>query len=343
MNLILPFQVGTLKPSITYHHKMMLVGSCFTEHIGNNLQDLKFNVCQNPNGILFDTVSICNALQSYITPVHYEARDLFLYQGLYHSWAHHSRYSKANGTNALNTINAQIQQAHECLKTADWLMITLGTSYTYLLNDTAPATVKTVRSNLQEPAFLQAVANCHKYPAQYFEKRMVSLDDQISIMETTLHQLLHFNPSLKVIFTVSPVRHIRDGVVENNRSKARLIEMVHHLVDSFEGVFYFPAYELVIDVLRDYRFYSNDLVHPNETSLTYVLEQFSKYAFEEETKQLTESLSQILQAVHHKPLHPESEPHRIFMVTMYEKTKALAARYPQLNFEEALAYFSNHQ
>ncbi|MFZ9718548.1 MAG: GSCFA domain-containing protein [Chitinophagaceae bacterium] len=342
MNLILPFEVGTLTPSITYHHKMMLIGSCFTEHIGNRLHELKFNVFQNPNGILFDTVSICNALQSYIAPIHYEAQDLFQHQGLYHSWAHHSRYAHTSAKKAIDGINLRMNEAHDFLRTADWLLITLGTSYTYFLNDTAPAAVKKVRSNLHRPAFAEAVANCHKYPAHYFEKRLVSIEDQISIMETTLHQLLHFNPSLKVIFTVSPVRHIRDGVVENNRSKGRLIEMVHYLVDSFQGVFYFSAYELVIDVLRDYRFYDTDLVHPSSAASTFVFEQFEGYAFDKETKQLSEAVKQIVQAFHHAPLHPESEPHRAFMIAMHEKTKALAARYLQLDFKEALAYFSNH-
>ena len=137
------------------------------------------------------------------------------------------------------------------------------------------------------------VANCHKVPAQVFEKHLCSIEETVTAIDATIHQLFHFNPALRIIFTISPVRHLRDGVVENNRSKARLIESVHHLVNKFDKLYYFPAYELVIDVLRDYRFYDIDLAHPNYAATQYVLEQFSANCFDPLTIQLMDEIKRL--------------------------------------------------
>lgn len=339
MNLMLPFDAGSLKPPITHRDKIMLMGSCFTEHIGNSLREMKFNILQNPNGILFDTVSVCNALQSYISGQQYTEQDIFLYNGLYQSWAHHSKYSEPKATDALEKINTHLAAAKAYLRNADWLIITFGTSYTYLLNDTAPAYLKNTRNAIKSSSLEYAVANCHKLPGTYFEKKLVAIEDQLSILENTLHGLLHFNPELKIILTVSPVRHLRDGVVNNNRSKARLIEVVHAMVSQFQGVFYFPSYELMIDVLRDHRFYDSDLVHPNYAGTGIVLEEFARFAFEKQTQLVAEEMRQLVLARNHKPLHPDSEPHRAFLSKMHEKTKMLAIQYPYLDFKEELDYF----
>lgn len=324
MNFFTQIDIKPLPESITHKHKIMLMGSCFTEHIGNGLSDLKFNCLQNPNGILFETESVSRSLVSYINNRQYTEADLFLYNELWQSWNHHSRFSNPSKDEALAGINQSQAEAHAFLKEADWLIITLGSSFVYRL--------------VEENRF---VANCHKAPGQWFTKYLIPIDEQISLLDNTIHQLFHFNRKLKIIFTISPVRHLRDGVVENNRSKARLLETVHHLVNKFDRLFYFPAYELVIDVLRDYRFYDIDLAHPNYAATQFVMENFTDYAFDEHTKLLLKDIRQIVIARNHKPFHPGSEQHKQFLRQHYEKASQLVSLHPHLNLAAELEYFRN--
>jgi hypothetical protein len=161
------------------------------------------------------------------------------------------------------------------------------------------------------------------------------------MLEKTLNELTRFNPNLKFIFTVSPVRHIRDGVVENNRSKARLIEVVHYLVSKFETAHYFPAYELVIDVLRDYRFYDIDLVHPNYPATEYVLEKFSETCIDPGTREIMQEVKKIVAARMHRAFQPETKAHGQFLKSHFEKAVALQKKYPFLDLKEEIRYFSS--
>ena len=308
---------------IEHHHRIVLMGSCFTEHIGSALEQMKFPVLQNPNGILFDPISVVNALVSYIRNEPITAQQLFRLHELWHSWAHHSRYSGLQPDAVAAAINSSQQTAHQFLKTADWLIITLGTAYSYqLLEEDRP------------------VANCHRAPAKWFRKHLLTIEEINTALDACLHQLRHFNPELKIILTVSPVRHVRDGLINNNRSKARLIESVHHLVEKFDKVYYFPSYELVIDVLRDHRFYDTDLVHPNYQATEYVLEQFSRHYFSAAATALAAELRSVSIARRHKPLHPGSEAHARFRREQYERISKLKQQYPYLDLEEELTWFS---
>ncbi len=167
----------------------------------------------------------------------------------------------------------------------------------------------------------------------------MTVTEIIEALENTIHQLFSFNKKIKIIFTISPVRHFRDGLIDNNRSKARLIEAVHHLVNTFDNVNYFPAYELVIDVLRDYRFYSEDMVHPNYLATDFVLEKFLATYTNEDTKTLIEEIKKILIARKHKPSHPSTEAHKKFLRSNIEKLKNLQQQYPSISFEDELKYF----
>ena len=308
---------------ISYKDKLLLVGSCFTEHIGNKLEELKFDVLQNPNGILFDPFSVAGSLVSYTTNRQYNGDDLFYLNEVWQSWHHHSRFSNTNKDECLRMINESQARAHRFLKEADWVIITLGSSFSYrLAEDGMP------------------VANCHRAPAQTFRKHMMSIEETNTALDNCIHQLFHFNKKLRILFTVSPVRHIRDGVVENNRSKARLIEVVHHLVNKFDRLFYFPAYELVIDVLRDYRFYDIDMVHPNYPATEFVLEKFRQHYIDEASQQLMEEVRKIVVARKHKPFQPDTNAHRQFLQNHYNKARELRERYPFLNLTEEIAYFS---
>jgi len=332
MQFQLPIQIKSPEKQINYHDKIFLIGSCFTEHIGNSLSELKFSTLQNPNGILFDPRSVCNSLVSYIENKQYKKEDLFLLNEVWNSWEHHSRFSYINADECLKSINQSQQQAHIFLKEADWLIITLGSSFSYRLTEESD------KANLANG---EGVANCHRAPSQWFTKHLLSIDETISLLDTASHRLKQFNPKLKIIFTISPVRHIRDGVIENNRSKARLIEAVHHMVNKFPSLHYFPAYELVIDVLRDYRFYDIDMVHPNYPATEFVMEKFKEGFIDEQSQQLMEEIKKIVIARKHKAFQPETNAHKTFLKTHLEKTKGLIKQHPFLDLENELKHFSN--
>ncbi len=322
MQFFTNINIKSLQPPITYHDKLMLVGSCFTEHIGNYLEEVKFRVLQNPHGILFDPISVCKSIESYIENRQYTEDDLFYYNEAWHSWQHHSRFSGMDKDSVLETINQSQQTAHTFLQQADWLMITLGSSFVYRLVEN------------QQP-----VANCHKLPAQTFVKHLSTIEETIIAFDTVLHRLFQFNPDIKVMFTISPVRHLRDGVVDNNRSKARLIEAVHHLVNKFDRLHYFPAYEIVIDILRDYRFFDTDLAHPNYAATQFVLEKFAESCCSESTRTTMEEIKKLVIARNHKPFNPNSNLHKQFLKAQLAKAELFKQQLPYLDFKREIEYF----
>jgi hypothetical protein len=330
MDFMVNIDLKKLPVPINYRDKILLTGSCFTEHIGNALGEMKFSVLQNPNGILFDPNSVCKSLVSYIEPREYKAVDLFQLNEIWNSWQHHSRFSHLDVNAAVETINASQQKAHTFLKEASWIIITLGSSFSYRLAGNAAVASEVINAG---------VANCHRAPAQWFNKHMLSIDETISLLDNCYHQLLRFNPSLHIIFTVSPVRHLRDGVIENNRSKARLLEAVHHMVGKFDRLYYFPAYELVIDVLRDYRFYDIDLAHPNYMATSFVLEKFIESCIDPSAQSLMEDIKKLVIARKHKAFQPDTEAHRQFLQSHAQKAKEMMKQYPYLDLQEELAYF----
>lgn len=330
MQFQLPIQIKSPEIRISYRDKILLTGSCFTEHIGNALEDLKFSVQQNPNGILFDPGSVCNSLISYIDNKQYKKENLFYLNEVWNSWEHHSRFSNINADECLKNINESQRQARNFLKQADWLIITLGSSFSYRLTNDADKASSSKG---------EGVANCHRAPLQWFNKYLLTIDEIISLLDTTYHRLKQYNPKLKIIFTISPVRHIRDGVIENNRSKAKLIEAVHHMVNKFPGLYYFPAYELVIDVLRDYRFYDIDMVHPNYPATEFVMEKFRENFIDEESQQLMEEVKKIVIARKHKAFQPETNAHKTFLKAHLDKAKELQAKFNFIDFKEEIKYF----
>lgn len=322
------FDIKRLPEPINHRHGLFLIGSCFTENIGEKLRRHKFRVMENPHGILFNPVSVAEAFTSYVDRDVYTPANLFNWNEGWHSWKHHSRFSGITPEESVQKINDSIDQAHAFLKTADYALITLGSSWVYTLTEQA--------LNASPGA---VAANNHKAPADWFRRRLLSMEEVLHVLDNAIHRLFFFNPGLRIIFTISPVRHLREGVVENNRSKAVLIQAVHHLVDKFDRLYYFPAYELVIDDLRDYRFYAEDLVHPNYAATQYVWEKFTGACMEEKTKKLMEEIASLNLAFAHKPFNPASEQHRRFLQASLEKAEALAQKHPYLDFEKERAYF----
>ena len=321
--------VKKLAPPITHHQQLLLMGSCFTENIGEKLDRYKFTTRQNPHGILFNPVSVAEALIDYIEGKIYTGSDLFFLNEAWHSWKHHSRFSDLSPNEALQKINLSISMSNAFLKNTDYLLITLGSAWVYTLSEQALNTKAG-----------QVAANNHKAPSTWFQRRLLTAEEVLRVLDNCLHRLFHFNRKLKIIFTISPVRHLREGVIENNRSKAVLIQAVHHLVDKFDRLYYFPAYELVIDDLRDYRFYAEDLVHPNYFATQYVWEKMVEAYMDETTQQLIEQIHAINLAFQHKPFNASSAQHRQFLASFYQKTARLQEAYPELDFRKELDYFS---
>lgn len=331
MQWALPITIHSPEEKISYQDKILLAGSCFTEHIGNGLKDLKFHVEQNPHGILFGVDAICQALEDYTLNRVYTKDDLFCLHGLWHSWNHHSRFSATDSAATLLAINDSIQRTHNFLQQTSCLILTLGSSFCYQLTPEAALASKRVG---------ETVANCHRAPAAWFSKKLLSVSEMVSRLTACISSLRQINPALQLIITVSPVRHIRDGVQENNRSKARLFETIQQLNEKNIQHYYFPAFELVIDVLRDYRFYDIDLVHPNFAATDYVIEQFMQTCVHEESMMLAQQIKKLRIAFRHRPQHATTLQHQQFIAQQLQLAQSLQSRYAALDFSEEIRHFS---
>ena len=321
MDFRLEFTPKPFDVKINHQQNLLLIGSCFTEQIGTKLSSHKFSVLDNPNGILFNPVSISKSISSYIDNKQYKESDLFYQNECWNSWEHHSRFSKPVVIECLNAINESQSKANAFFKKADWLLITLGSAFVYQLENK------------------EVVANCHKVPTDKFVKRLLPVEEVFAGLQQMIEKIVSFNHGLKIIFTISPVRHLRDGFVENNRSKATLIQAVHQLTEKNINCFYFPAYELIIDDLRDYRFFAEDMVHPNYAATNYVWEKFIATCIDEPSQQLMKEIAVIVAAKNHKPFNPASEQHKKFLQTNLEKVKKLQQQFYYLNLKEEEDYF----
>jgi hypothetical protein len=323
MQLTLTLDIPPVARPVIYTDNILLTGSCFTEHISDRLQAHKFSVLSNPHGILFNPLSVASSLETYIEGRQYEESDLFYLNELWNSWDHHTRFSNIDKAAALAGMNESQQAAANFILKADWVMITLGSSFQYYVKETG-----------------KPVANNHRAPAQWFEKKLLDIDTITNALGAAIDKLKTANPFARVLFTISPVRHIRDGVVDNNRSKARLIEAVHTLCAKYEQVHYFPAYELVIDILRDYRYYDIDFVHPNYSATTYVWEHFVKACIDPSVYDIMQQVQEIVTARSHRSRFPETNAHKKFKESYAEKVRALINKHSFLDLKKELDYFT---
>ena len=252
---------------INYQDKLMLVGSCFSDHIGNFFQEMRFDTLSNPFGTLFNPVSIANALKMSMNPELFNEQHIDFFNEKWISYAHHGKFSHPDKETFWQNISQNLNRAHNFLSSANYLFITFGTAYCYRL----------IERDL-------IVANCHKIPAAQFEKQLLTIEQIVGFYQDLLEQLRQFNPQLKTIFTVSPVRHLADGFHENQISKSILHLSINQLIDN-TNTFYFPSYEMVQDDLRDYRFYAADLCHPSDAAVTYIREKLTDAFFTLETQE----------------------------------------------------------
>lgn len=271
---------------VSHSDRIFLAGSCFSENIGNLLEQHKFNVLSNPNGILFNPLSIATSLDNIINIEPADEKLFIERDGMFFSFLHHSSVNAHSKKELTDKIDLQNQDSLEFLKSVTQIVITFGTAYYYYH--------KTLN---------KTVANCHKQAQQVFEKRLLSVKEITTVYDKLLAQIHAINPNINIIFTVSPVKYLKDGVVENNLSKSVLLLAVHELVKQRSNCFYFPAFELVNDDLRDYRFYKEDMAHPNEQAINYIWGKFSECFFEKETIRLNGEIHKLNLALGHRKLH----------------------------------------
>lgn len=318
-----PFRT-VLKPeyleSIDHTKKIMMLGSCFSEHIGEKLITRKFNVNLNPFGILFHPLAISVALDRMIDNKPFSSKDLKFEDNRYISFYHHGKFNHTDRQIILSNINDAFKKGREQLITADYLFITWGTAFGYAHKESG--------NNI--------VSNCHKIPNNQFNKLLSHPDEIIQEYRNLIDRLISINPHLNIIITVSPVKHLKDGLINNNISKSVLLLAANQLKSETKGVSYFPAYELVQDDLRDYRFYAKDMAHPSTEAIEYVWNFYKKTYWTNSTLALNKKIESILTALQHRPLHPENKAYQTFVATLKKNVEALKKNYSFLNFEEEL-------
>jgi hypothetical protein len=304
--------------SIDYSSRLLLLGSCFVENIGKKLSYYKFQAVQNPLGILFHPKAIESLVLRSIKNTVYTEEDLFCQDGCWHCFDAHSDLSDTVKGEVLQKLNNGLEQTKKELQSATHIMITLGTAWIY----------RHLQSN-------SIVANCHKVPQREFSKELLSTEAVVTTLGSIVKAIQSVNNAASVIFTVSPVRHLKDGFVENQRSKAHLISAVHgllHRSHPVDGPVYFESYELMMDELRDYRFYEADMVHPNSLAIEYIWEKFKLVWLSETTYPVMEEVASIRKGLNHRPFNENSEQHKKFIKSLQGKIAYLQKTYPFMKF-----------
>ncbi|MBA3680471.1 MAG: GSCFA domain-containing protein [Bacteroidetes bacterium] len=300
---------------IDHNQKIFLIGSCFSENIGNLLDQHKFKAYSNPSGILFNPASIHQNLVDILNLKDLSDNYILTRDGIYYSYLHHTSINAPTANKLKEKADLETQKAHTTLKESDHLIITFGTAFFY-----------------HHLTSGQVVANCHKQPQQIFEKNLLAVNELVSAYSGLIKKLQIFNPKLKIIFTVSPVKYLKDGVIENSLSKSALILSIHELIKQHKNCYYFPAYELVNDDLRDHRFYKEDLAHPNELAINYVWEKFSETCFSPKTLALNNQINKLNLALDHREISAGSQEQQKLQEFIAKQKEEIKKLYPKIEF-----------
>ena len=310
MNFRTNIQLQKEENQFDYASKLLLIGSCFSENISKKLAYYKFDVASNPFGILFNPKAIETLIEHSLIEKVYAEKDIFLLNERWHCFEAHSDLSATDKNELLQNLNNAVKSTNKRINESTYIIITLGTSWVYKFLDTNAI-----------------VGNCHKIPQKKFSKELLSVDEISASLKNICLKILEVNPTATVIFTVSPVRHIKDGFTENSLSKAHLIAAIHEVIEVIphSGVrwLYFPSFEMMMDDLRDYRFYNSDMVHPNETAVDYIWNQFKYVWINENTASMMKEVDSIQKGLAHKPFSPDSEQHQQFLADLQQKILAV--------------------
>lgn len=305
---------------IDYQSHLLLLGSCFATTIGNKIDYFKFELLKNPFGILFHPLAIENLISKAVKQEIYSDSAVFFLNERWHSFDAHSDLSDPSKEKLLQKLNEGLQNTYQQITKSTHVIITVGTAWVYKNSETNAV-----------------VANCHKAPQNEFSKELLSVEDIQKSLESIIEHIHSINKNVRFIFTVSPVRHLKDGFIENQRSKAHLITAIHEFLsvspESRKST-YFPSYELMMDELRDYRFYDADMVHPNQVAIDYIWEKFDEAWISPKAHAIMEKVDTIQKGVRHRPFNPNSRQHKAFLKSLETKITYLQEAYPFMKFSK---------
>ncbi|RPH30636.1 MAG: GSCFA domain protein [Bacteroidales bacterium] len=313
-----PFSLGYSSPT-------MFCGSCFTENIGSLMVERKFPILVNPFGVVYNPISVKLVIESILNAQPFDESDLKFRNGLWYSYLHHTSYSSPDKEKCLESINTDLLKASSFAKDMEYLLVTFGTARVFYLKENN-----------------QPVANCHKISAKEFDNQLLSVEEILNSWSALMDDLLMRIPDLKIIFTISPVRHWKDGAIGNQQSKSILNVAVHELIKQYpNNAFYFPAYELLMDDLRDYRFYADDMLHPSKVTVNYIWEKFVGSIISSKAIRLMGDVEKIIAAVNHKPFNPKTKEHNVFITNILKQIKTLERTNPLIDFEREAEYLTS--
>lgn len=304
---------------LTHAARIVMIGSCFSEHVAERMRHAGFHVVSNPCGIMFNPASVARSVERLYTARRYSADDLTLSGERWVSFDFHGDFASRSVAEAVERMNRAVERGAKALREADTVVLTLGTAWVYRLPSG------------------EVVANCHKLPAQLFSREMMSVEQ---IEQRLAGMIMNCLQGKRIVLTISPVRHVADGLPDNSLSKATLRVAVARVVERFENVSYFPAFEIVNDDLRDYRFYEADMVHPSTVAVDYVWEQWRKWAIDESAYVAMNEAERLWRAAMHRPTDPQSEAHKEFCVKMNERLDRLSATYADVDWSALRPFFS---
>lgn len=310
MEFTTPIRITPLKQTITYGDGLLFLGSCFADEVGNICKGLGFDAQVNPFGVLYNPSSIALAIKRLYTGEPFTHEDVVrVGNGYYCTFSHNTAFWRPSEQELLDTVNRELEKAHEDYMRAKWIVISLGTSWVFRSKATG-----------------DVVANCHKLPADQFDRELFTIEQSTHC----LTELFRGNFDKQFIFTVSPLRHLKDGLHENQLSKASLLMALNEICERFDNAYYFPAYEILLDELRDYRYYKEDMVHPTDQAVRYIWERFVDFAIDPAENPAMQAAFELKQMLHHKPLFPDSDAYRKFEQHRDQKLSELSQRFPKI-------------
>lgn len=305
---------------IAHSTRLMLLGSCFSENIGRKLADNKFRVKVNPFGIVYNPFSAAAVVRRLLSNVTFDESDIVFHNNVYQSFLHHGTFSHPDKKKCLKAISDAFSHAADFILNTDVFLITFGTAYVYKLKSTG-----------------EVVANCHKFPSDTFVRERLSVEEIANEWNEVISLILSRNPSAKFIFTVSPIRHWKDGAHENQLSKSILHLAIDQLQQNAAApLYYFPAYEIVLDELRDYRFFAEDMMHPSSVAVDYIWERFGETFFSQQTIDTNKKWQQINRALNHRPLNENTENFTRFLNQTLQKLIKFQTNHPQIDCEQEI-------
>ncbi len=305
MRWSIDFPILPLPQKISLHDKILSLGSCFAQTIGRKMQDAKFDLLVNPFGTIFHPLNLADLINQSLDEKSVDSKGILQRDGLFLHYLTHSDVRGKSEFELMDTLQAKLRETRSYLQTGSFLILTFGTAWIYEHQD------------------FGRVANCHKQAQKLFTKRLTELKEMQAEMEAVLEKIQTLNPDLQIILTLSPVRHIKDGVAENQLSKSLLRVLCGRLNAKFDQVSYFPSYEILMDELRDYRFYKSDLIHPTEEAENYIWERWQEACFSPETRQKVADIEKIRLELDHRPFNPDTAAHHKFLQNLLAKLERL--------------------